>query len=209
MIAMQKPAAKPFDVLRQFVRQRRAAERCELCGAELSSDHGHVVEIANRKLMCACGACAVLFDGQANPRYRRVPRRVQVLEGFQMTDAQWESLNIPISLAFFFRNTQAGRVVAFYPSPAGPTESLLPLESWQDLLTANPVLGELEPDVEALLVNRVGDGRDYYRVPIDSCYKLVGLIRTHWRGLSGGTEVWRAIRTYLAELSEASVRQGK
>jgi hypothetical protein len=204
MIAMQKTAGKPFDVLRQFVKQRRAGERCELCGAELPPEHDHLVEIANRKLLCACGACAVLFDGQNNPRHRRVPRRVEMLDGFAMTDAQWESLNVPINLAFFFYSTPAKRVVAFYPSPAGPTESLLPLESWQELAAANPVLGELEPDVEALLVNRVADGRVYYRVPIDSCYKLVGLIRTHWRGLSGGTEVWREIKSFFAELAEKS-----
>jgi hypothetical protein len=204
MIAMQKTTHKPFDVLRQFVKQRRVGECCELCGAELPSEHDHLVEIASRKLLCACGACAILFDGQKSPRHRRVPRRVEVLDGFVMTDAQWEGLNVPINLAFFFYNTPAKRVVAFYPSPAGPTESLLPLGSWRELVAANPVLAELEPDVEALLVNRVADGRDYYRVPIDSCYKLVGLIRTHWRGLSGGTEVWREIRKFFAELAEKS-----
>jgi hypothetical protein len=62
----------------------------------------------------------------------------------------------------------------------------------------------METDVEALLVNRVGDGREYYIVPIDECYKLVGLIRTHWRGLSGGTEVWREISKFYANLKERS-----
>ena len=41
-----------------------------------------------------------------------------------------------------------------------------------------------------------------YRVPIDECYKLVGLIRTHWRGLSGGTEVWEEIGRFFDELRE-------
>jgi hypothetical protein len=53
-----------------------------------------------------------------------------------------------------------------------------------------------------LLVNRVGHVRgaspaEYYLVPIDECYKLVGLIRRHWRGLSGGTEVWREIGAFF------------
>ena len=68
---------------------------------------------------------------------------------------------------------------------------------------ANPVLTELEPDVEALLVNRTNGAREYYRAPIDRCYALAGLIRTHWRGLSGGSEVWDAVSMqYFAELRE-------
>jgi hypothetical protein len=96
-------------------------------------------------------------------------------------------------------------VSALYPSPAGATESLLPLEAWSSIVQNNPELNQLEPDVEALLVNRVGQARgsaaaEYYIVPIDACYKLVGLIRIHWRGLSGGTELWREIGDFFAEL---------
>jgi len=80
-------------------------------------------------------------------------------------------------MAFLFHSTPHGRVVAFYPSPAGATESLLSMETWNDVVQENPVLLELQPDVEALLVNRVGAGRGvapaFYVVPIDECYKLV------------------------------------
>ena len=93
-------------------------------------------------------------------------------------------------------------MLALYPSPAGPTESLLALDSWDEIVRDNPALREMEPDVEALLVNRVGGAGEYYIVPIDECYKLVGLIRAHWRGLSGGTEVWREIKGFYASLSE-------
>jgi hypothetical protein len=69
----------------------------------------------------------------------------------------------------------------------------------------NPILAKMQEDVVALLVNRVGHIRgaapaEYYLVPIDECYKLVGLIRMHWRGLSGGTEVWREIGAFFAHL---------
>ncbi len=203
MVALpQQPGQKPFDVLRRFARRRNAEERCELCGADIAREHEHLVEVANRKLLCACGACAILFSGQQSPRYRRVPRTVRWLQRFEMTDAQWESLSVPINLAFFFQSTPAARVCAFYPSPAGPTESLLPLESWHELVAINPVLKTMEPDVEALLVNRVGDDHNYYLVPIDKCYELVGLIRLKWAGLSGGTEVWREITRFFAELRE-------
>jgi hypothetical protein len=131
-----------------------------------------------------------------------------LLPDFKMTDVQWDDLHLPINLAFFYRSSPAQKVIAMFPSPAGATESLLTLESWNDLAAENPVLNELEPDVEALLVNRVGPLREYSRVPIDECFKLVGLIRTHWRGLSGGTEVWKEIARFSASLKERSVSTG-
>ncbi len=133
-----------------------------------------------------------------------MPRRVRFLGDFRLTDAAWDGLAIPIDLAFFFRSTPAGVVVAQYPSPAGATESRVSSEAWEALAADNPVLHELEPDVEALLVNRVAGAREAYRVGIDECYKLVGLIRTKWRGLSGGREVWDEIRGHFARLKERS-----
>jgi hypothetical protein len=109
-------------------------------------------------------------------------------------------LRIPVEIAFFFHDTSAGRVVAFYPSPAGAVESLLELTSWQRLTLANPVLDEMAPDVEALLVNRSGGARDHWLVPIDDCYALVGLIRTHWKGLAGGVAAWDEIATFFTGL---------
>src|SRR5580692_6844092 len=187
-----------FGALRQFIRpRRRDVERCELCSAEVATEHAHLIEPGRRKLLCSCNACAILFSAMGT-KYKRVPRRVLVLADFHLSDGQWESLMVPISMAFFFRSTQDARVVAFYPSPAGATESLLPLETWKDIEEANPIVKEMEADVEALLVNRVGHVRgfappEYYVLPIDECYKLVGLIRANWRGLSGGVEVWQEI----------------
>jgi len=129
-----------------------------------------------------------------------VPRRVRFLPDFQMTDAQWDSLLIPIGLAFFVENSVENRVLALYPSPAGSTESMLSLESWWDIVQENPVLTEMESDVEALLVNRLDHGAEYYIAPIDKCYQLVGLIRSNWHGLSGGTEVWEKIHDFFTEL---------
>jgi len=154
---------------------------------------------------CACDACAMLFSGRAGTKYRRVPRDIRLLSNFRITDAEWDSLLIPINLAFFFQNSLDSRVSALYPSPAGATESLLPLEAWTGIVQSNPILNKMEPDVEALLVNRVGLARgvsaaEYYIVPIDACYKLVGLIRIHWRGLSGGTEVWKEIGDFFTQL---------
>ncbi len=202
-----------FEALRQFTRRPRNLERCELCGADLSADHGHLVELQQRKILCSCEPCAILFSGQGNPKYKRVPRKVTLLADFHMTDAQWESLMIPINMAFFFKNSVDKKTNVLYPSPAGATESLLSLEAWDDIVRENPALAEMESDVEALLVNRVGYSRgaaaaDYYLLPIDECYKLVGIIRTHWRGLSGGTEVWQELAQFFNGLKRtAQVRQ--
>jgi hypothetical protein len=108
-------------------------------------------------------------------------------------------------MAFFFDSSVEGRVIPLYPSPAGAVESLLPLDAWTEIVRENSVLGQLQPDIEALLINRVGHARDmseaeYYIVPIDECYKLVGLIRANWKGLSGGSEVWVEIGRFFSEL---------
>jgi len=201
------------SVLRQFARKPRPAERCELCGVEVASQHPHLLDPAARKLACACDACALLFSGQAGARYKRVPRLVRMLPNFRMTDGQWDSLMIPINMAFFFRSSPEARVVAMYPSPAGATESLLSLDSWNEIATANPGLQHMESDVEALLVNRIGHSRgftdaEYYLLPIDQCFRLVGLIRRQWRGFSGGTEVWQQIAEYFAELRRNATVMG-
>jgi len=193
----------PFTSLQNLVRQRDAREACDLCGLALSSAHQHLIEPSTRKLLCACDACALLFHSPTPTKYKRVPRRVQFLTNFQMTDAEWESLMIPIGMAFFLKSSSQECTLAIYPSPAGPTDSLLSLDAWQEIVSHNPVLGSMEPDVEALLVNRLDAPRtapEYYIVPVDKCYQLVGLIRANWRGLSGGQEVWIQIRRFFDEL---------
>jgi hypothetical protein len=174
-----------------------------MCSVEVASDHSHLIEPATRRLVCACQACAILFSGAAETKYRRVPQKVQYLPDFKMTEAQWEGLMIPINMAFFFKSSIADKVVVLYPSPAGATESLLDFESWRDIVESNPVLQHIEPDTEALLVNRVGMS-DYFIVPIDECFRLVGLIRTKWKGLAGGTEVWQEINRFFADLRKRS-----
>jgi hypothetical protein len=179
-----------------------ADERCELCGGTLPPEHRHVADLARQTLLCACRACAVLLgrSGAGGAHFRLVPERVLCLDGFELGDGQWAALQLPVELAFFFRSTPAGRVVAFYPSPLGATESQLALEAWEELERDNPVLRELEPDVEALLVNRARGARRHFLVPIDRCYGLVALIRTHWRGLAGGAQVWAEIAHFFDRL---------
>ena len=207
-----------IGVLRQFVRaasspRQAPGGKCEICSRELAVTHKHLLELASRKMVCACDACAILFSAQGNAKFRRVPRQIRFLPDFRMTDSQWDSLMMPINMAFFFRSSPEARVVAMYPSPAGATESLLSLEAWDEIADANPQLQHMDSDVEALLVNRIGHSRgfagaEYYLLPIDQCFRLVGIIRSHWRGFSGGTEVWQQIAAFFDALRNSATVLG-
>ena len=178
------------------------AEQCDMCAAPVPPGHRHIVDLSDRRMMCACRACALLFDSKAagGGHLRLLPTRRRRLDDFVLDGAAWDRLRIPVDMAFFFHSSPAERVLALYPSPAGPTESLLELEAWTELVAANPVLGTMEPDVEALLVSRARDMNEHWLVPIDDCYELVGVIRGRWRGFTGGEEVWQAIDAFFADL---------
>jgi hypothetical protein len=197
-----------LGALRKFASAARprtvgAVERCELCSVSLPPQHRHLLETASRKIVCACDPCALRFQNVIGGRFKLVPRDTRVLPDFQISDQEWEALALPIHLAFFFYSTPAAKMTAMYPSPAGATESLLPLTAWETLAAKNSALSEMLPDVEALLANRVGDTRAYFIAPIDKCYELVGTIRKYWKGLSGGEEVWREIDKFFIRLTNA------
>ncbi len=188
--------------------QPEQEEHCELCGLPVPDEHRHVVNLQTRELLCACRACSVLLHRRAagGGHFRLVPDRRLVLEQFQLSDPAWERLQIPVDMAFFFHSSTAERVMAFYPSPMGATESRLELATWQEVERANPALASMEPDVEALLVNRAKGARRHWIVPIEDCYRLVALIRTRWRGFTGGKEVWAGIDGFFADLDRRARR---
>ncbi|MGB9475333.1 MAG: DUF5947 family protein [Candidatus Udaeobacter sp.] len=156
--------------------------------------------MTTQKIVCACDACALRFQDVVEGRFKLIPRDARALPDFAMADADWENFALPINLAFFFYSSHRKKMMAYYPSPAGATESLLPLDAWKALVSQNALLQKLQPDVEALLVHRAGKARDYFIAPIDRCYELVGTIRMHWRGLSGGQEVWDRIESFFSQL---------
>lgn len=198
------PAAA--DRLRQYESARAEAtpgSRCEVCGAAMDDAHGHLVDLRRRALLCVCRPCYLLFthDGAGGARFRAVPSRyalVPALSSSPEAGTAWEALEIPIGLAFFFRNSATGRTTAFYPSPAGATESELSLDAWDGLTEREPLLATLAPDLEALLVRRTSEGATALIVPIDVCYELVGAIRVLWRGWHGGDELWTRVDEFFA-----------
>ena len=185
--------------------QQRLGEACEMCGVAIPDEHRHVVNLENRRLLCACTPCSLLFTqaGAGRGNFRAVPDRYAATD---ITPEQWEQLQVPVAMAFFFVNSALGRVVAQYPSPAGATESLLDLAAWDAITAANPVASALEADVEALIVRRDRSGEvRAFLVPIDACYELVGALRMHWTGFDGGPEAQRDIDAFF-ERAEARSR---
>jgi Family of unknown function (DUF5947) len=201
--------------LRRFVREPRAAERpppaagdgprCELCPLSLADDHKHLLDLEERRIVCVCPTCWSMRSGEA--RYRPTGSRTLWLEPFALSDELWASFQIPIGLAFFLRSTTTGGIVALYPSPAGATESELDLDAWDRLLEANPMLEDLDPDAEALIVNRLSTPHAHAIAPLDDCYRLVGIIKSTWEGISGGSAMEAAVERYFDDLrATATVR---
>jgi hypothetical protein len=202
----------PLAVLQRIRQQKRplvarSGEVCDICAEPIPDEHSHVVNLDGRNLMCVCRGCYLLFTpgGAGGGHYRAVPDRFLRLAPAGSSSRRWERLEIPVGVAFFFFNSSLGRLVAFYPGPAGATESELPLDSWSELEAADPVIASMEPDVEALLVRSDSvPGRaaatEAYLVPIDACYELVGEMRHLWRGFDGGQDAHDAIDSFFDRL---------
>lgn len=191
--------------LRRFVRQppsdrppSAAGPRCELCPLSLADDHKHLLDLEERRIVCVCPTCWSIRSGDA--RYRPTGSRTLWLEPFELTDELWAAFQIPIGLAFFLRSSSTGSIVGLYPSPAGATECELDLVAWQQLVSANPVLEDLDPDAEALIVNRMATPHVHAIAPLDDCYKLVGIIKATWEGINGGAAMEAAVQSYFNDL---------
>ncbi len=173
-------------------------ERCDLCDTTIPDDHRHLLNLVERRIECACESCWALRSGDAE--YRPTGGRTLWLDDLQVPDEVWASFQIPIGLAFFMDSTIAGCVVALYPSPGGATESELHFSSWSRMVELNPVLADLEPDIEGLVVNRLSDPPAYAIAPIDRCYALTGTIKVNWEGISGGPRVREAVSGFFDDL---------
>jgi hypothetical protein len=203
------------------------SEHCDLCAAPLADGHGHLVDTGAQAILCACRACAVLFDRQASGdgQYRLVRRLRRPLPDFRCDDTMWAALGVPVDLAFFVRHDAyceaarpsalapsqnadvgaAATVTAHYPSPIGTVGAAVPLESWQQLTDANPGLSDMDSEVVALLTRRERRARrasDHWLLGIDDCYELTALLRRWWTGLTGGERIWREVDSYFDRLRE-------
>jgi Family of unknown function (DUF5947) len=180
-------------------------EACDLCGVGIPEDHRHLLALSERRIVCACEACWAMRSGEGD--YRPTGNRTLWLPGLDVPADLWASFQIPIGLAFFMESTVTACVVALYPSPGGATESELHFDSWTRMRALNPVLDNLEPDIEGLIANRLADPPVYVIAPIDRCYALTGTIKAHWEGISGGPGVETAVTHFFEHLrAEATAR---
>jgi Family of unknown function (DUF5947) len=178
-------------------------EHCEFCATGIPAGHGHVADLEQSSLMCACRACYLLFTnpGAGRARYRSVPDRYLRDPERTLSPAEWDELQIPVGLAFFLYRSEPGELSCFYPSPAGATQCALDLPAWQRVAAGHPLLGLAEPDVEAVLINQdESAGIECFIVPVDACYELAGRLRVLWRGFDGGTEARQSIAEFLADV---------
>jgi len=174
-------------------------ERCELCGAALADEHRHILDVSARHPLCACRACAVLFDRDAagGDHFRLIPERRLRVDG--LDDAAWDAIGIPVGLAFFCRTFQ-GDVRVVYPGPAGPTEGTVDDAAWGRLTARNEAVASMKPEVEGLLVHRMRGAREHWLAPVDDCFRLVAVLRAHWTGFTGGDAVWVEVSRFFGAL---------
>ena len=158
------------------------SESCQGCGAAIAPEHRHVVDLQSRAFVCVCVRCWVVLPSAAHSSYRAIPERRARPAGSMLSEREWDDIEIPVGIAFFFRNSTLDTVVVCYPSPAGPVESQLALgdAAWARWLV---------PDVEALLVRRTHRASNSLVVPIDVAYELVGCVRRSWSGFGGRGDV--------------------
>jgi hypothetical protein len=179
-------------------------ERCELCSVPVGLRHPHVADLDERRLACACLACAILFrqPGAREGRYRTVPDRVLSDPATTLAESDWQQIEVPVRLAFFFFSSRANRWMALYPGPAGTTETELPAQAWADVSSNLSLISEVAPDVEALLAyaRRGTTTAECFLVPITACYELTAKLRRHWRGFDGGDDARREIEQFFGEL---------
>lgn len=169
---------------------------CDLCGTSMPEEHRHLLELEERSIVCVCESCWALRSGE--PQFIPTGSRVVWLDDITFPDELWARFRIPIGLAFFLKGEEG--IAAFYPSPAGATESELDLGVWDALTVLNPTLEDLERESEALIVDRLSDPSRYVIAPTDEAYKLVGLVKANWQGISGGPGVEKAVSGFFEEL---------
>jgi hypothetical protein len=188
----------PIATLRAFAAHKlNARERCDFCSQAVGPEHAHVLD-ENGAPKCACMACALLFPEQTVAQFRRIDSRAQRLPMEIFSEAQWAALGIPVGLAWFFRDAKDGRLRAMYPGAAGSVEGRAQVAPEAGMPA---MILTLEPGTEALLVRRSAQKGECWRVSMDHCWRLAGLLRRHWRGFAGGADVHARVDAFFTGLA--------
>ncbi len=181
--------------------KKDAHAACEICGEATTDRHAHLVDVHARALACVCDPCAQTLGGGG--RYRRVPTDVKRVAALADDERWWPALGLPAGMAFFVpRGHGDVGVTAHYPGPAGATEGAVAREAWSDVARRCEAAGGIEPEVQALLVNRIDGAREHWIVGVDRCWELVARVREHWKGLTGGDDMKRELARFFSEVAQ-------
>jgi Fe-S cluster biogenesis protein NfuA len=197
------PLLRRDGEVRVAVEHREERPTCELCPSGIGEHHRHLLHLGERRILCVCETCWSVRSG--DPEFRPPGARTVWLDDVAIPDHVWAAFQIPIGLAFMIRSSVSGGIVALYPSPAGATESELDLAAWDELVALHPELDRLEPDAEALVVNRMTSPAQHAIVPVDQAYRLVGLVKERWTGISGGSELEAAVAGFFDDIRGEAV----
>ena len=205
-----RPGGSALAGLRRIISERPApvvGERCEMCAEPITDEHPHVVDLESRALMCTCRGCYLLFTAEdAQLRYRAVPDRYLSFPDVTLDARQYDELEIPVGLAFLFNSSVLNRTVAFYPGPAGATESELPLEAWTRVVEANPSYRCCAPMSKRCCSGGLTGAASSPATWSQSMRVTPwsGQLRRLWRGFDGGTEAHQAMDDFFAEIAARS-----
>lgn len=193
-------------LLRRLIRFDTAENACAFCQSSTAAHYRHLLDVPSRKILCACQQCASHVE-PLEENFKLIPTTARRLSDFQMTDYQWDGLSLPINLAFFYRDNLSGEMAVVYPQPDGLVKDTLSNAQWAVLEEENPALAEMQADIEALLVNRVGFARDYFIAPVDQCHELADRLLLRWRQGPDGEQAWGEIHEFFTALrKEAEIQ---
>ena len=152
---------------------------------------------------CACARAAWRF-ARATPSCARRGTRVVWLDDFELSDELWaRSRSRSASPSSCATAPPAASSRSIRARPGRPSRSSTS-DAWEELGPPTRCSIDLEPDAEALIVNRMAEPPQHAIAPIDECYRLVGLIKASWEGISGGAGPEEAIAAFFDELRARS-----
>ena len=182
-------------------------EVCELCGTELPQNHRHLLQLTERRILCACATCWASALG----RPRAAPDRAAASSGSRTSSCprscgrSCRSRSGSPSSCARASPTRWSPCTRAPRAPPSPSSTCPPGRSSSEL---NPILTGIEPDAEALVVNRIADPHEFVIAPIDECYGLVGAIKVSWEGISGGPALEREVPAFFDEMRSAAPGPG-
>ena len=146
--------------------EREAQEHCDLCSEPIPPEHRHLLDLETRELRCACRRAACCSTARAPAAGTTPgPRPAAAAGRLRARRRAWEELRIPVDMAFFFHRARGRARRRLLPGADGRDRVAARAARLGGDRGRQPRARGMEPDVEALLVNRARGARDSWLVP--------------------------------------------